>query len=172
MKFAERLERLDLSPPHAGLLGMLRRSGGQSQQDVAESLGLHPSRMVALVDELESKALIERRANPDDRRVYALFLTPAGEKSLRDIGRVNGEHLQALCAALDASERQQLASLLSRIADEQGCARGCIPASRAWAAKARAERDASARPRRSESRIETRAPRAVRRGRLNRLRCQ
>lgn len=127
MKFAERLERLDLSPPHAGLLGMLRRGGGQSQQDVAESLGMHPSRMVALVDELESKGLIERRANPDDRRVYALFITPVGEKALRDIGRVNGEHLEALCAALDASERAELASLLSRIAQEQGLRAGVHP---------------------------------------------
>ncbi|HEU4578460.1 MAG TPA: MarR family transcriptional regulator [Polyangiaceae bacterium] len=127
MKFAERLERLDLSPPHAGLLGMLRRSGGQSQQDVAEALGMHPSRMVALVDELESKGLIERRANPDDRRVYALFLTPAGEKALRDIGRVNAEHLEALCEALDPGERVELASLLSRIARQQGLRAGVHP---------------------------------------------
>ena len=127
MRFAERLERLGLSPPHAGLLGMLRRSGGQSQQDVAAGLGMHPSRMVALVDELEGKGLIERRANAADRRVYALFLTPAGERALRDIGRVNAEHLEALCAALDASERQQLASLLSRIAQEQGLRPGVHP---------------------------------------------
>jgi DNA-binding MarR family transcriptional regulator len=127
MKFAQRLERFDLSPPHAGLLGMLRRSGGQSQQEVAENLGMHPSRMVALVDELESKGLIERRANPDDRRVYALFLTPAGEKALRDIGRASGEHLEALCAALDAGEREQLRSLLARIAQEQGLRAGVHP---------------------------------------------
>lgn len=127
MKFAERLERLDLSPPHAGLLGMLRRSGGQSQQDLAASLGMHPSRMVAIVDELEQKGLIERRANPDDRRVYALFLTPAGDKALRDIGRVNAEHLEALCAALDDAERQRLAELLARIAKEQGLRAGVHP---------------------------------------------
>jgi DNA-binding MarR family transcriptional regulator len=127
MKFAERLEGIDLSPPHAGLLARLRRAGGQSQQDVAESLGMHPSRIVALVDELENKGLIERRANPDDRRVYALFLTPAGEKALRDIGRLNGEHLDALCAALDAGEREQLASLLSRIAQQQGLRPGVHP---------------------------------------------
>jgi DNA-binding MarR family transcriptional regulator len=127
MKFAERLERLGLSPPHVGILGMLRRSAGQSQQDLAGSLGMHPSRMVAIIDELEDKGLIERRANPDDRRVYALFLTPAGEKALRDIGRLNTEHLEALCAALDLTERQQLAELLSRIAKEQGLRPGVHP---------------------------------------------
>jgi DNA-binding MarR family transcriptional regulator len=127
MKFAERLERLDLSPPHAGILGMLQRSGGQSQQDAATSLGMHPSRMVAIVDELEQKGLIERRANPDDRRVYALFLTPLGEKALRDIAKINAEHLEALCASLDGPERQQLAELLARIAKEQGLRPGVHP---------------------------------------------
>lgn len=127
MKFAERLERLDLSPPHAGILRMLRGSAGQSQQDVAESLGLHPSRMVAVLDELEGKGLVERRANPDDRRVYALYLTPAGEKALRDIGRINAEHLESLCAALAAPEREALALLLQRIAEEQGLRPGVHP---------------------------------------------
>jgi DNA-binding MarR family transcriptional regulator len=127
MKFAERLERLDLSPPHAGILGQLRRSAGQSQQDLAETLGLFPSRMVAFVDELERKGLIERRSNPDDRRVYALFLTAAGEKALRDIGRSNTEHLEALCAGLDATERSQLAALLERIARQHGLKPGVHP---------------------------------------------
>ena len=127
MKFAERLERLELSPPHAGILGMLRRSAGLSQQELAGNLGMHPSRMVAVVDELEQKGLVERRENPDDRRVYALFLTSAGEKALRDIGRVNAEHLEALCAALGASEREQLAGLLTRVATQQGLRPGVHP---------------------------------------------
>lgn len=141
MKFAERLERLDLSPPHVGLLGMLRRAPGQSQQDLAGSLGTHPSRMVALVDELEQKGLLERRENPDDRRVYALFLTPAGERALRDVGRVNAEHLEALCAALDGAERQQLGQLLARIASEQGLRAGVHPGFARIGRKGRGARD-------------------------------
>jgi DNA-binding MarR family transcriptional regulator len=141
MKFAERLERLELSPPHVGLLGMLRRAGGQSQQDLAASLGMHPSRMVALIDELEHKGLLERRENPDDRRVYALFLTPAGEKALRDVGRVNAEHLEALCAALDSGERQVLAELLARIAKEQGLRPGVHPGFARLGRKGRGPRD-------------------------------
>jgi DNA-binding MarR family transcriptional regulator len=127
MKFAERLEALGLSPPHAGILGLLRRAAGQSQQDVAESLGMHPSRMVAILDELEQKGLVERRENPGDRRVYALFLTTAGEKALREIGKLGAEHLESLCAALDASERERLAQLLQRIATEQGLRPGVHP---------------------------------------------
>jgi DNA-binding MarR family transcriptional regulator len=127
MKFAERLERLGLLPPHAGILGMLRRSGGASQQELAETLGMHPSRMVTFLDELEAKGLLERRPNPDDRRVYALYLTPAGEKALKDIAKLNNEHRDALCAALDSSEREQLGQLLQRIANEQGLRAGVHP---------------------------------------------
>jgi DNA-binding MarR family transcriptional regulator len=122
-------------------LGMLRRSAGQSQQDLAGSLGMHPSRMVALIDELEHKGLLERRANPDDRRVYALFLTPAGEKALRDVGRVSAEHLEALCAALDDAERQRLRELLTRIANEQGLRPGVHPGFARIGRKGRAARD-------------------------------
>ncbi len=88
---------------------------------------MHPSRMVAIVDELEARGLVERRANPDDRRVYALFLTQAGEKALKEIGRINGEHQAALCAALEPAEREQLAQLLQRIANQQGLRPGVHP---------------------------------------------
>jgi DNA-binding MarR family transcriptional regulator len=127
MKFAQRLQRLDLSPPHAGILGQLRRSSGMSQQDLAEALGVHPSRMVTIVDELETKGLVERRPNPDDRRVYALAMTAAGEKTLRDINKLSAEHQETLCAALDAEEREKLAQLLERVAKQQGLRAGVHP---------------------------------------------
>jgi DNA-binding MarR family transcriptional regulator len=127
MRFGERMESLGLSPPHAGILNMLRRSGGASQQELAAALGMHPSRMVMFLDELEARALVERRGNPEDRRVYAVFLTSAGEKALAEIARINTEHQDALCAGLDAAEREQLGELLSRIAKEQGLRPGVHP---------------------------------------------
>lgn len=119
-RFAERLSALDLAPPHAGILRMLGASPGISQQVLAERLAIFPSRLVALVDELAEKGLVERRDDPEDRRAYSLHLTNRGQQRLQDIGRVAREHQDALCAALDAAEREQLASLLRRIADEQG----------------------------------------------------
>ena len=41
-----------------------------------------PSRMVALVDELEQRGLVERRPHPSDRRVRALYLTAEGREML------------------------------------------------------------------------------------------
>lgn len=119
-RFAERLKPLGLSPPHAGILRVLARSQALSQQQLAAALDLHPSRLVTLVDELESKGVVERRENPDDRRTHALHLTERGTALLGDIGRVARQHDDTICAALDEHEREQLFGLLQRIADEQG----------------------------------------------------
>jgi DNA-binding MarR family transcriptional regulator len=125
--FAERLSVLALTPPHVGILGAISRSEGLSQQALCERLRVMPSRLVALVDELEQRELVERRDKPEDRRAYALHLTEKGRSTLKGIGRVAREHQQALCAALTEKEREQLAGLLQRIADQQGLTPGVHP---------------------------------------------
>src|ERR1700730_17425809 len=96
-KFAERLSSLQLTPPHAGILWSLSTSGGISQQALATYLGVLPSRLVALVDELEARGLVARRANAADRRSHALHLTDRGRAMLEAIGRVARAHQEALC---------------------------------------------------------------------------
>jgi DNA-binding MarR family transcriptional regulator len=126
-KFAERLGRLRLSPPHAGILGVLRKSGGLSQQGLAEVLHMHPSALVAIIDELEERGLVKRQDSLDDRRTYELHLADKGQAALHDIGRVGQEHNESLCAALSPREREQLTGFLQRIADEQGLTPGVHP---------------------------------------------
>jgi DNA-binding MarR family transcriptional regulator len=126
-KFAERLAALGLAPPDAGILRLLRVTSGLSQQDLAGKLGIHPSRLVALLDDLEHKKLVERKSNPDDRRQYSLHLTEKGTKTLEEIGHVAHQHQEALCAALTLEERDKLAELLAKIADQQGLTPGVHP---------------------------------------------
>jgi DNA-binding MarR family transcriptional regulator len=126
-QFAERLEPMDVTPPHVGILTVIERFDGLSQQALGEKLGVFPSRLVGLLDELEERGLVERRDSPTDRRSYALYLTKAGRAGLEEIGRIAGEHQQALCAALGDSERAQLAGFLTRIAAQQGLAPGVHP---------------------------------------------
>ncbi|WP_394823462.1 MarR family winged helix-turn-helix transcriptional regulator [Pendulispora albinea] len=127
MKFAERLLPLDISPPHAGILRAVGFNAGMSQQALSGFLGILPSRLVALVDELQSRGLIERRDSPEDRRVYALHLTAKGIEALEALGRVAREHDVAICAALNEGERQQLALLLGKIAEHEGLVAGVHP---------------------------------------------
>jgi DNA-binding MarR family transcriptional regulator len=119
-KFAERLAELKLVPAHAGILRILGATPAITQQALATELGTLPSRLVALMDELESKGLLERRPHESDRRSYALHLTDAGQSTLQAIGRIAREHQQTLLADLSEEEQQQLAALLQRVADQQG----------------------------------------------------
>jgi DNA-binding MarR family transcriptional regulator/nitrite reductase/ring-hydroxylating ferredoxin subunit len=126
-RFGERMAELKLAPPHAGILRMLAATPAMTQQALAMALRILPSRLVALLDELEDRGLIARRENPEDRRSYALHLTEKGRGSLEAIGRVSREHQKSLLAALSPDEQGQLADLLQRIADEQGLTRGVHP---------------------------------------------
>jgi DNA-binding MarR family transcriptional regulator len=127
MRFGERISRVDLTPPDVGILRMLGASGGFSQQDLATRLGIHPSRLVAMLDALEERRLVERRSSADDRRQYALHLTGKGQEMLGEIGRIGREHAESLCASLTPSEREQLGELLQKIATEQGLSPGVHP---------------------------------------------
>ena len=126
-QFAERLGVLELTPPDAGILRMLRKAGGISQQELSARLRIHPSRLVAILDNLEKRKLVERNPNPEDRRLYSLALTAQGDEILERIGRVAREHQDALLASLSESERTKFAEMLQRIADAHGLARGVHP---------------------------------------------
>jgi DNA-binding MarR family transcriptional regulator len=126
-RFAGRVADLGLTPPQVGLLGLIAASPGQSQQAVAQVLGMPPSRLVGLVDALADRGLVERRRNPDDRRLHALHVTDAGEAMLAEITTIGRAHDEALCRSLDARERETLRALLSRIAADQGLRPGIHP---------------------------------------------
>lgn len=125
--FAARLQELGLVPPHAGILRIIAGNAGISQQELASLLGMVPSRLVPLLDELEQRGLLERRDQPEDRRVYALHLTAQGTRAMADIGRVARAHDDAICASLSEKEREVLWSLVSRIADDQKLTPGVHP---------------------------------------------
>jgi DNA-binding MarR family transcriptional regulator len=126
-QFAERLKVIGLAPSDAGILRLLRVAAGLSQQELAAKLKIHPSRLVALLDNLEKQGFLERGANPDDRRLYSLHLTKDGGEALERIGKVAREHQEALLSTLTVDERDTLATLLLRIADQQGLVRGVHP---------------------------------------------
>ena len=126
-RFGERLAPLQLTPADAGILRMLSSSPGISQQELAGRLRVHPTRLVALIDGLEQRSLVERRPNPDDRRQYSLFLTPQGEDLLHKVGRAARDHQEDLLRSLTKQEREHLIVLLHKIADDQGLAPGVHP---------------------------------------------
>jgi DNA-binding MarR family transcriptional regulator len=126
-RFAERLAEVDLQPPHFRVLNLVDTAEGRSQQEIAEAVQAPPSRMVAFVDELEQRGLIERRADPKDRRVRALYLTAAGRKALAQGREVARSHQEELTQGMSEEEQEQLIELLRKVVHEQTIGAGVHP---------------------------------------------
>jgi DNA-binding MarR family transcriptional regulator len=126
-RFSEALEPLGIGPREFLLLRFVAASAGQSQQALAERLGVPASRMVALVDDLEERGLVERRNDPEDRRVRGLHLTAMGGKTLERAAQTALEYESKLCEPLAEGERDQLIELLQKVQSGQTALRGVHP---------------------------------------------
>ena len=121
--FQARLHGAALTYAQARALAWLARREGLRQVDLAEQLEIQPITLGRLVDQLALAGLVERRPDPDDRRAYRLFLTPAAAPRLAEI-RAIGEALAAeALAGLDAREAAGTLEGLRRIRDTLAAAR-------------------------------------------------
>jgi DNA-binding MarR family transcriptional regulator len=126
-RFAERIATVGLQPPLFRVLNLVDAEEGKSQQAIAARIEIPPSRMVALVDELERLGLVERRPDPKDRRVRALFLTAEGRRCLARGRKIAKQHEEELTKGMKAADRERLVNLLQKIVDEQAIGRGVHP---------------------------------------------
>jgi DNA-binding MarR family transcriptional regulator len=122
--FRELLAPLGLEPRDFALLRVVAAAEGHSQQAIGERLRIPPSMMVAFVDALEARGLIERRHNPNDRRTRELFLTDQGRELLGSAFREAVAYEQSICGDLSAQEREELLDLLARVAARLGIPAG------------------------------------------------
>jgi DNA-binding MarR family transcriptional regulator len=79
-----------------------------------------PSRVVVYVDELEERGYLERRRNPDDRRLHALYLTAAGKRLMRKLSELARQHELQFASTLDPEQYSALRGLLATVAQQQG----------------------------------------------------
>ena len=115
--FASKTAEIGLSPNEAGVLRLLARQPGLSQATLATRLGTQPSRMVALIDRLESAGLLTRTRSATDRRNYELRLTESGTDAMTKLREVNKANDDALLSGLEPAEREALAALLTKLAE-------------------------------------------------------
>lgn len=113
--FTEALEPVGIDPREFLLMRFIAASEGQSQQVLAEQVGVPASRMVALVDHLEEAGLVERRPNPEDRRIRELHLTRKGKGSLERAKKIAIDYETQLCAGINREERETLIDLLQKL---------------------------------------------------------
>lgn len=114
--FHEVLRPLELEPGEFALLRAVAASDGEAQHALAERLHISPSWMVAVVDELEKRGLLERRPHARDRRVRNLHLTAAGKKLLKQAERQAEQFDREVAEQLGEADRERLLDLLDRVA--------------------------------------------------------
>lgn len=113
--FMEALDPAGIDPKEFLLMRFVAASEGQSQQVLAERLGVPASRMVALVDRLEEAGLVERRPHAEDRRIRELHLTRKGKGALERAKKIAIDYETQLCAGINRDERETLIDLLQRL---------------------------------------------------------
>jgi DNA-binding MarR family transcriptional regulator len=126
-QFAERIAEVDLNPPLFRVLNLVDAAEGKSQQAIGAAIEVPASRMVALVDELEQKGLVERRPDPQDRRVRALYLTRKGRQALARGRKIAGRHEEDLTRGMTTADRERLVALLQKMVDAQAIGKGIHP---------------------------------------------
>jgi DNA-binding MarR family transcriptional regulator len=111
---AERLNSLGLTPALFALLNVLGAGAGAIQQQLSSDMGIDPSAMVKLINELENAGLAERRRRPGDRRAWEVSITPKGRRTLDRARRCVTEVEDEVLGGLTAADRRQLLLLLRR----------------------------------------------------------
>ncbi len=111
---AEALETIGLTPPLFALLNVLGARKGAIQQELGSAMGIDPSTMVSLIDQLESAGLAGRRPHPRDRRAREVGITPKGRRILEQARELAKRVERDVLRGLTPSERRQLLTLLRR----------------------------------------------------------
>ena len=113
--FDERARSIGVTRPQWRVLTVLAREEGINQGMLADRLEVEPITLSRMVDRMQDAGLLERRADPDDRRAWKLYLSDNATPLIAEL-RTLGEILsdEALEGISDA-ERDALTDLLGRV---------------------------------------------------------
>ncbi|WP_250562201.1 MarR family winged helix-turn-helix transcriptional regulator [Sphaerisporangium fuscum] len=109
---------------HYAVLATLREAGPVSQAELSRRTGIYRSDIVAVINELTERDLVERAPDPADRRRNVITLTPRGDGHLDRLDELLAALQDEVLAPLTPAERDQLTGLLTRLLDHLGRSHG------------------------------------------------
>ena len=113
-RFDRRARELGLTRAQWRVLLRLRNRQGVNQSPLAELLGIEPITLARHIDRLQEKGWLERRADPNDRRVWLLYLDDSVQGVLDDMQEISDWNRDAALKGFSDADREQLVAALRR----------------------------------------------------------
>lgn len=105
----------EMTLPRFDLLANLVRSDGQTLASLSRSMLVTAGNLTGLVDRAARDGMVERRADPEDRRAWRVHLTPKGQRVFREVERRHAARVARLFSPLSHADLEALVRLLDRI---------------------------------------------------------
>ena len=109
-------EQFGTTLPRFDLMAQLERHPeGLKMNELSRLLMVTGGNVTAIVDQLEKESLVERLAEPADRRASRIRLTRAGERSFGEMAQAHEEWVIEMLAGLSRKEHEELLKLLAKL---------------------------------------------------------
>ena len=113
----QRARQFGISRAQWAVLIRIERCEGLKQSELAELLDLQPISLTRLLDRLADNGLIERRADPNDRRANRLYLKPAAKPLLGRLTELGGDMMETVLEGLDVKSAERMLKQLVTMKD-------------------------------------------------------
>jgi len=116
--FAEHMHPRGITPGQLGLLVLIATNPGVSQAELAREIGVERSTLGEFIDRFAARQWVERRRVPSDRRIFAIHLTPEGQRYLTEVLPDVEAHEREFTQALSTQELDTLKHLLKKLVSQ------------------------------------------------------
>lgn len=108
----------EMTLPRFDLLANLSRHDGQTLASLSRSMLVTAGNLTGLVDRAARDGMVERRADPADRRAWRVHLTPKGQRAFREVERRHAARVAKMFASLSQADLATLVRLLDRVRED------------------------------------------------------
>ena len=115
--FAEKiLKPYDLTLEQFHLLKNMAMGSGISQRQLCEAANKSPANMTRMLDRMEAKSLMKRRADPDDRRASLVYLTEKSKSLVEEVFGAFNAYSAGMLRGIDEEQQRITKDVLTKMA--------------------------------------------------------
>ena len=114
-RFDERVEQMGVTRAKWVLIAAVAGDPGTTQREIAAKLEVSDVTAGRMIDRVSADGLVERREDPQDRRAYRIFLTPAAQPVMAKLATAADAYEREMFACMDEAELATMNALLDKL---------------------------------------------------------